>query len=38
MERDIWWALVIVTVWAVSMGYGEGQLVGIVEYGGMSCI
>ena len=34
MERDRWWALVNVAVWAVSSGYVEGQLVGTVEWGG----
>jgi len=38
MKRDSWWALVNVAVWAVSCGYGEGQLVGAIECGGMGCI
>jgi len=28
MERESWWAMVNVAVWAVSSGYGEGHLVG----------
>jgi hypothetical protein len=35
MEIDIWWALVNVALWAVSSGYGEGQLVGTGECGGV---
>ena len=38
MERDSWWVLVNVAVWAVSIGYGEGQLVGTGECGAMGCI
>jgi hypothetical protein len=38
MERYSWWALVNVSVWAVSRGYGEVELVGTGEYGGMGCI
>jgi hypothetical protein len=38
MERDIWWALVNVAVWAVSCGCIEEQMVGTGEYGGMGCI
>jgi hypothetical protein len=38
MDRDIWWALVNVAVCAVSSRYGEGQLVGTGECGGMVCI
>ena len=37
-ERDSWWLLVNVAVWVVSSGYGEGQLVGKGECGGMGCI
>jgi len=36
--RDSCWTLVNVAVWAVSNGYGEGQLVGTDECGGMGCI
>ena len=38
METEIWLALVNVAVWAVSSGYGEGQLVGNGECDGMGCI
>jgi hypothetical protein len=38
MERGNWWALVNVSVWAVSSGYGEGQLLGTGVCVGMSCI
>jgi hypothetical protein len=38
MERDSWWALVNVAVWAASSFYGEGILVGTGECGGMGCI
>jgi hypothetical protein len=37
MERDSWWALVNVALWAVSSGYGEGHLVGCGECGSMGC-
>jgi len=38
MERASWWAMVNVAVWAVSFGYGEGQLVGTGEYSGRARI
>ena len=38
MERDSWWALVNVAVWAVSSGYVEGQLMGTGECGGTGFI
>ena len=37
MERDSWWALVNVALWAESSVYGEGQMVGTGECGGMCC-
>jgi len=38
MDRDSWWALVNVTVRAVTCGYVEGQLVVTGEFDGMGCI
>jgi len=38
MERDSWWALVNVALRAESSGYGERQMVGTGECGGMGCI
>jgi len=38
MERDIYWGLVNVTVWALSSGYVEGILVGNGECDGMGYI
>jgi len=38
MERDSWWALENMVVWAVSCGYWEGQVLGTGECGGIGCI
>jgi hypothetical protein len=38
MERDSFWTLVNEAVWAVSFGYGEGQLLGTGECVGMGYI
>jgi len=37
MQKDSWWELVNVAVWAVSCGYVEGQLLGTGECFGMDC-
>jgi hypothetical protein len=35
MEREIWWAILYVAVWAVTSGYVDGDLVGSGECGTM---
>ena len=38
MERDSWWALLNVALWALTNGYGAGHFVGSGECGTMGCV